>query len=162
MESILFSPIFLNLPQCVQQFLRRKLHGLEGRYRNICEIEPDSYDDKMLLPHHLNKIIKDKCGEIHQKRDDQPTLRSIQNAISRLERQNESLQKVIAKLAHLQDAESDTRLLSFDEASCSSLAMDSDNVDSSPSKHLLKRESQLSVSSSVLAKIKETDAEDAN
>ena len=63
MESILFSPLFYKLPLCLQKFLRRKLHGLEGRYRNICEIEPDSYDEKKLLPSHLNKAIKDKCSE---------------------------------------------------------------------------------------------------
>jgi hypothetical protein len=29
----------------------------------VCEVEPDSYDDKKLLPHHLNKTIKEKCFE---------------------------------------------------------------------------------------------------
>ena len=63
MESILHSPMFYKMPSCLQNFLRRKLHGLEGRYRNICEIEPDSYDEKKLLPSYLNKTIKDKCSE---------------------------------------------------------------------------------------------------
>ena len=31
MESILFSPLFQKLPTWAQNFLRRKLHGLEGR-----------------------------------------------------------------------------------------------------------------------------------
>lgn len=82
MESILASPLFTRLPTWIKKFLRRlvklnvvkgdaltqsvfdrKLLGLEGRYRNICEIEPDSYDDKKLLPNFVSKTIKDKCNE---------------------------------------------------------------------------------------------------
>ncbi len=63
MESMLGSPLFMKLPNLVQSFLLRKLHGLEGRYRNICEIELDSYDKKRILPTHLNRLIKDKCHE---------------------------------------------------------------------------------------------------
>ncbi len=63
MEGLMRSPLFLRLPTFVQEFFRRRLHGLEGRYRNVCEIEPDSYDDKKLLPQHLNKTIKEKCVE---------------------------------------------------------------------------------------------------
>ena len=36
----------------------------------MCEVEPDTYDTKKLvLPHHLNKTIKEKCAEIRLRRE---------------------------------------------------------------------------------------------
>jgi hypothetical protein len=125
MESMLTSPLFAKLPAFAKTFLRRKLYGLEGRYRNICEVETDSYDEKKLLPNFVSKTIKDKCNEyglmtcileatfencvfcnfrLNQKREDpQVTIKTLQTSLNRMERQMAQMTDFLAKFANQQD-----------------------------------------------------------
>ncbi len=61
LESILFSPLFYKIPSPLQRYLWKKLHGLEGKYGNVRDVEIDSYDKKRVLPSYLNKALKDVC-----------------------------------------------------------------------------------------------------
>lgn len=99
MESILFSPLFYKLPSFLQKFLRRKLHGLEGKYRNVWEYEPESYKGHRALPSHLNKSIKDKCDELSQKRGtDASTLKNLHQTIRQLESKLDNMHELLQKL----------------------------------------------------------------
>ena len=99
--------------------------------------------------------------EIYSKRDDQPSIRNLQNHILRLERQTESLQEMIQKLILMQDPQarfSNAATLSM-SGSCSSLqGIESLDATDSPSRSFVKRESQLSVTS--LSRIRENEEED--
>jgi hypothetical protein len=77
MESILMSPIFTKIPRTMQRFLKRRLHGLAGRYANVTDVEIDSYDKKKMLPAHLNKAIKDIC--IRYKMLTLPQIKKLKN-----------------------------------------------------------------------------------
>eukprot|EP00095_Tigriopus_kingsejongensis_P001890 maker-scaffold287_size221780-snap-gene-0.24 protein:Tk01890 transcript:maker-scaffold287_size221780-snap-gene-0.24-mRNA-1 annotation:"transient receptor potential channel pyrexia" len=131
MESILFSPLFDKLPACGQKFLRRKLHGLEGKYRNVWEYDPDSYDEHKILPSHLIKSIKDKCDELRQKRgSDSTSLKALHHAVRQME---QKFERMFTTLIHGTGMEtglySMAPTLSLDEQSFSEDEDDDDRLD---------------------------------
>jgi len=87
MEKLLFSPYFKYLPDIAQTLLRKKLQGLNVKYKTVYTVKPHDINDKT-LPESLKRSIYDNCV----RRDNRDELDLKQREV---ENMNRDIQRIL-------------------------------------------------------------------